>query len=121
VKVRTPDAQLPAGREGEIEIRYFAKLEARAEITSWPAAAALERFHILEESVGRERFEYQGAGLHVALVRVFRLEPAWRFADKPAFGGCRSWVELPDCPAETQFEPVLGDEQFTTIAGNFPS
>jgi hypothetical protein len=63
VKVRTPDAQLPTGREGEIEIRYFAKLEARAEITSWPAAAALERFHILEESVVRERFEYQGAGL----------------------------------------------------------
>ena len=29
VKVRTPDAQIPAAREGEIEIRYFAKLEAR--------------------------------------------------------------------------------------------
>jgi hypothetical protein len=121
VKVRTPDAQLPAGREGEIEIRYFAKLEARAEITSWPAAAALEPLHILEESVVRERFEYRGAGLHVALVRVFHLEPGWKLADKPAYGGCRSWVNLPDCPPETRFEPVLSDQQFKQIAEEFPS
>ena len=108
-KVRTPGAEIPAAREGEIEIRYFAKLEAQQEITSWPMAAALEPFHILQESVVRERFEYKGAGLHVALVRVFRLEPAWTLPDLPAYGGCRSWVNLPDCPAETRFEPVLSD------------
>src|SRR5881394_3610475 len=110
VKVRTPDAQIPAAREREIAIRYFAKLEARVEITSWSAAAALEPFHILEESVVRERFEYRGAGLHVALVRVFRLEPGWRLEDKPAYGGCRSWVELPECSARTVLQPVLTDD-----------
>src|SRR3954469_668287 len=119
VKVRTPDARIPAACEGEIEIRYFAKLEARAEITSWPAAAALEPFHILEESVVRERFEYRGAGLHVALVRVFRLKPAWVFPDRPAYGGCRSWVSLPECPTGTRFDPVLTDEKHKTIAKNF--
>jgi hypothetical protein len=103
VKVRTPEAQIPEPREGEIEIRYFAKLKARTEIRSWPTAAALEPFHILEESVVRERFEYKGAGLHVALVRVFRLEPSWKLADKPAYGGCRSWVALPACPLGNRY------------------
>lgn len=112
VKVRTPDAQIPAPREGEIEIRYFAKLEAQKEITAWTEAAALEGLHILAESVVRERFEYKGAGLHVALVRVFRLEPAWVFPDKPGYGGCRSWVNLPELPAGTRFEPVLSDQRY---------
>ena len=121
VKVRTADAEIPAAREGEIEIRYFAKLEARKEITSWLTAAELEPFHILEESVVRERFEYKGAGLHVALVRVFRLEPAWLLADKPAYGGCRSWVNLPACPAGMRLEPVLGEQDFNEVAEKFLS
>jgi hypothetical protein len=119
VKVRTADAQIPVAREGEIQIRYVAKLEARKEITSWPTAAALEPFHILEESVVRERFDYKGAGLHVALVRVFRLEPSWLLADKPAYGGCRSWLNLPECPAGTRFDSVLSDEQHHTVAERF--
>jgi hypothetical protein len=114
-KVRTPEARIPAVREGEIEIRHFAKLEAQREITSWPMASALEPFHILQESVVRERFDYKGAGLHMALVRVFRLEPIWRLADNPAYGGCRSWVELPECPAGTRFEPVLSDQAYAKI------
>jgi hypothetical protein len=118
-KVRTPEARTPAAREGEIEIRYFAKLEAQREITSWPMAAALEPFHILQESVVRERFEYKGAGLDVALVRVFRLEPGWTLEDKSAYGGCRSWVELPDCPAGTKFEPVRSDQAHADVAERF--
>src|SRR3977135_4142910 len=88
VKVRTPGAEIPAAAKGEIHVRYFAKLEAQKEITSWPMAAALESFHILQESVVRERFDYKGAGLHAALVRVFRLEPGWSLAATPAYGGC---------------------------------
>jgi hypothetical protein len=111
VKVRTPGAEIPEARVGEIEVQYFAKLEAQTEITSWEMAAALEPFHVLQESVVRERFEYKKAGLQVALVRVFRLEPTWILGDKPAYGGCRSWVNLPDCPAATVFQPVLTDEE----------
>jgi hypothetical protein len=121
VKVRTPGAEIPVARQGKIEIRYFAKLEAQKEITSWPMVAALEPFHILQESVVWERFEYKGAGLHVALVRVFRLEPSWVVADKPAYGGCRSWVNLPECPAEMRLEPVLSDEEHAKIADEFLS
>ncbi|HZE13114.1 MAG TPA: DUF1802 family protein, partial [Chthoniobacterales bacterium] len=44
VKVRTPESQLPAESAGEIEIRYFAKLEREKKITEWPEAAALAPF-----------------------------------------------------------------------------
>jgi hypothetical protein len=111
VKVRTPEAQIPIAREGEIELRYFAKLEAQKKITNWSQALGLAPLHILDKSIVRERFEYKGAGLHVALVRVFRVQPAWVFADNPVYGGCRSWVKLPDYPATMQFQPVLSDEQ----------
>jgi hypothetical protein len=121
VKVRTPGAEIPAAVEGEVHIRYFAKVEALKEVTSWPQAAALEPFHILEESVVRERFEYKGAGLHVALVRVFRLSPAWILPDAPAYGGCRSWVPLPECPSETRVGPVVTDQQHSEWAEEFRS
>lgn len=119
VKVRTPDAEMPVQRVGEVEIRYFARLEAQKEITDWAQAAALAGLHVLAESVVRERFEYKGAGLHVALVRMFRLKPAWTFPDVPAYGGCRSWVNLPELPASTEFEPVLSDARHAEIAEKF--
>ena len=121
VKVRTRAAELPAPRDGEIEIRYCARLEAQKEIDSWPQAAALEPLHILDESVVRERFEYKGAGLQVALVRVFRLDPFWIFPDAAAYGGCRSWVTLPDCPAATRFEPVLSEREHEARLATFRS
>jgi hypothetical protein len=83
VKVRGKDAELPKARKGEIEIRFFAKVITATRITSWETTvAALEPLHILQPSVVRERFAYDKApGLHVALVRVFRLTPRWVFPD----------------------------------------
>jgi hypothetical protein len=118
-KVRSDGAEIPKTREGVIEIRYFAKLEEQKEITSWPVAAALEPFHILQESVVRERFDYKQAGLHVALVRVFRLPQPWVFPDAPAFGGCRSWVKLPEFPAGIGLEPVLMDREHEEVVERF--
>ena len=63
---------------------------------------ALAPFHILQESVVRERFEDErAAGIHVAFVRVFRIEPEWILPNEKSYGGCRSWVQLPDAPANT--------------------
>jgi hypothetical protein len=119
VKVRTTGVDIPAVVAGEVSIRYFAKVAALKEVTSWPAAAALEPFHILEESVVRERFEHRDAGLRIAFVRVFRLEPVWTFRNRPVYGGCRSWVTLPEPPATTRFESVLSDEEYAERARRF--
>lgn len=107
--VRTGAKELPQPRDGEIEIRYFAKMDDAKFVTSWDEAAALEPLHILHEDVVRERFGYgPAAGLHVAYVRTFRLQRPWIIPDSPSYGGCRSWVELPDPPADLAFEPVAG-------------
>ena len=76
-------------------------------MTEWEEVRALEPLHILKESVVRERFGYDEApGVHVAFVEVFQLDPVWRFADSKAYGGCRSWVDLPTPPAGLQLQPV---------------
>ena len=56
---------------------FSRELELSSVVTSWETAAALAPFHILREEVVRERFDYDAcAGIHVAFVRVFRLQPA---------------------------------------------
>ncbi len=111
-KVRTSGAQLPKQQEGQVEIRYFAKLETSRVVTSWEAAAALEPWHILQAEVVRERFAYDDApGIHVAFVRVFRLQPNWTLPDERRFGGCRSWLDLPPAPQSGDLQPVLAEAE----------
>jgi len=110
-KVRTI-IEFPAQVLDKIEINFFAKIELTCVIKSWEIAQALEPFHVLRPEVVRERFEYDRApGLHVAFVRVFRVEPSWIFANAKSYGGCRSWIKLPKPPAALRFEPVLGDTE----------
>ena len=115
-KVRGDGRELPQAREGEIEIQFAATVELTATITSLDAVIALEGFHILQPEVVRERFAYDDApGIHVAFVRVFRLQRPWTFPDARQYGGCRSWVQLPELPDDCAArEPVLSDSEHST-------
>jgi len=105
------NAAIPDGEE-LIEIRYAAKLDLTQAITSWEKAEALAPLHILRPEVVRQRFDYDDApGLQVALVRMFRIEPALSFPNEPKYGGCRSWVRLPELPNDLKFEVVLTDDE----------
>ena len=106
-RVRRPEGG-PAPREpNEIEIRYFVWVKETELLTDWEKVRALEPLHILREEVVRERFDYEKTpGVHVAFVEVFRLDPVWRFPNARVYGGCRSWVELPEPPAGLQLRPV---------------
>jgi hypothetical protein len=107
-RTRLLDADLPEPHPGEIEIRFLAKVEETRVLTDWEEVRALEPRHILRESVVRERFDFDRApGVHVAFVRVFKLDPVWRFPNNKSYGGCRSWVALPERPAQLQLHPVL--------------
>lgn len=104
------DAVVPKPLPNEIEIRFWARIEETRAVTDWATARALAPLHVLQESVVRERFEHDDApGVQVALVRVFRLEKPWRFPDLLRYGGCRSWVDLPDPAAGLELEPVLDE------------
>ena len=118
--MRVGRAELPPAVAGEIEIRFFAKVEAAFTVTSWETAAALQPFHILHSDVVRERFDYDEApGLHVAFLRAFRLAEPWRFPDQRQFGGCRSWLRLPEPPVEARLEPVLNDTEHAAHLAEF--
>ena len=119
-RTRLPESTLPEQLPNEIEIRFFAKIEETRVLEVWETVRALAPLHILQESVVRERFDYDDApGVQVAFVRVFRLEPAWRFADAPRYGGCRSWVDLPEPPAGLQMQPVLTEEEHVQRRAQF--
>ncbi len=111
-KTRLADAQIPAQRAGEIEIRFFARMEFATVVTDWETAVALEPFHILTREVVRERFDYDEApGIHLAFVRIFRLEPSWILPDEKRYGGCRSWVDLPRLADGAKRNAVLGEAE----------
>jgi hypothetical protein len=113
-QTRLVDAAIPSLSPNEIEIRFYAEVEKTRIITDWEAVRALAPLHILRERLVRERFDYDGnPGVHVAFVRVFRLDPVWRFPDAKAYGGCRSWVQLPDPPPGLKFHPVSTAAEIT--------
>lgn len=111
-KTVLPEATaLPEELDGEIEIRYAATLEWSRLVEDVERLHSLREFHILNESVVQERFHYDDReGIHVALVRVFRLDPPRRIANEKKFGGCRSWIELPDL-ADCTLVSVISDEE----------
>jgi hypothetical protein len=119
-KVRQTEIAFPEPDPEVINIRFFAKLESAHVISSWKIAEALEPLHILQPGVVRERFEYDEApGLHVAFVRMARLRPAWTIANEKEYGGCRSWVNLPELPADVHLDPILSDDEHVARRNEF--
>ncbi len=103
-----------------VDIRYFAKLHQVWRLTDWDKVSALEPLHVWKDEVIRERFAWnEESCLHVALVRVFKLPQVWTFPYVPGYGGCRSWVKLPEAgkALEETLTPVMSDAAWGEVAG----
>ena len=107
----TPEVVAAMATPEVIEIRHAARLEWHQNITDWDVAARLAPFHVWNEEVIRERFGYGDVtGLSIAFCRIYQLPEPWRLEQRPAFGGCRSWLDLPE--RETgDLTPVLSDDE----------
>ena len=90
----------------------------------------LAPFHLWEEREIAKRFQQDGKHMvSLAFVRVLQLSEPFVFPDAPRYGGCRSWVELPDIPLAITLQPVLDDvthraraaELEAALAGAFPA
>ena len=93
-------------------VTLFLEVEFSRWVEDLDWLADLEQFHILKSSVLRERFCYEDRkGLYVAFVRAYRLSPAWKFAFQRSYGGCRSWVQLPEPRQDLQITPILGSAE----------
>lgn len=103
-------------------ITHHAETLFAVTLTDWAQVEALQPYHIYTEETLRERFDWEGKGMasgsiHLALVRVSALNPPLELSYETRFGGCRSWVEVPDDdPARLEnAENVLGQDIFATL------
>lgn len=110
-KTRLPaGTPLPPETPGRVRIACHCEVVTAGLLTDWASVQNLADMHILDTETVRERFDYGPTpALHAALVRARRLVPPWDLDDHPSFGGCRSWVDLPD-GAPDPGPPVLPDE-----------
>lgn len=110
---------VPRDEEREnVNIRHFAILHGVWRLTDWDKVAALAPFHVWKEEVVRERFAWnEESCLHIALVRVSVLPNAWTFPYERAYGGCRSWVKLPEGGAglENSTTPAMDDAAWKVV------
>jgi hypothetical protein len=87
----------PEEERQSVEIGGYATLEQVWKVTDWDRVAALAPLHVWNEDIVKERFVYDDEScLHVALVRAHRFSPPWKFPYQKSYGGCRSWVNLPE-------------------------
>ncbi len=112
------DTRSPEER-GEVEVRFFCEVVEKAVVQDWGVLEALAPYHGWTEDIVRERFEWGGETpeIHAALVRVSALKKPWVFPFEKKYGGCRSWLEIPE-PGEQCLpaEPVVGDPEFGELA-----
>jgi hypothetical protein len=111
-KLRLPaDTPLPAPRrDGQHEIRLAAYVEWTHDLTDWEKVRTLAPFHIWEETEIEKRFRQDETPMvSLAFVRIFALGEPHLFPDSSRYGGCRSWVELPDVAAHIAQTPVLDE------------
>jgi hypothetical protein len=114
---------MPEWQPGDlIRITHNAEAAWAITLTDWEKVAALAPLHIYSEQTVRDRFDWEGKGMasgsiHLALVRVRELSTPWEFAYEPKYGGCRSWVNLPEPPAGwmESARPVLDDSTFAAL------
>ena len=112
-KLKLPaDTPLPVLREGQHVIRWRVTVEWTRDLTDWEQVRRLDAFHGWTDSVIRERFLYDGReSVSLAFLRVYRLSEPLVFEDAPKYGGCRSWVNLPELPEGLSFEAVLSEQE----------
>jgi len=111
-QVRGATALPAAPADGCIRFPAFATVEFTLWADDLRKLEPLEPFHRLQPEVLEQRFAYDDVrGLHVAMVRIYAVEPALEISDRPGFGGCRSWVRLPDLIESPTFRPVLSDTE----------
>jgi hypothetical protein len=114
-KLKLPsDTPLPAQREdGQHQVDFRARVEWTREVADWTTVQSLAPFHLWQESELLKRFHYEKdkgrEGLSIAFIRVSKLSKPFVFPDSPKYGGCRSWIQLPDLSGEVTSELVLDD------------
>jgi hypothetical protein len=120
---------MPEWQPGDlIRMTHYAEASWAITLTDWGKVTALDPYHIYSEQTVRDRFEWEGKGMasgsiHLALVRVYALAMPWIFSYEAKYGGCRSWIHLPEPPQgwRKTAKPVLSSEKFHGVEASLIS
>src|SRR6185436_20085199 len=90
------------------------RLEYVAEVVDWAQLESLDRArrlagqHIWREEVIAERFDWgKVKNIHALAVRILRLPQRIELPMLPAYGGCKSWIEVDQDISTEGAMPVL--------------
>jgi len=98
---------------GTLRIEGFARVAAWRRLESLAAARQLRAQHIWRDEVIDERFDWgREKEIHALAVRVFRLDAPVELPMRPAYGGCKSWIELEQEVGTEGARPALEQAAF---------
>ena len=106
-----------APRDRTVTLRHYAVVEEVVKVTSVEPLQALAPEHILSWPAVEGRFWYRNRpGLHVLLLRAYRLPRPLALPNLPAYDGCVSWVDLAEALPTAGCAPVLDEAEFARKA-----
>ena len=95
-----------------LRLEYFCRVMSWRKIESLAEAQRLEGQHVWKPEVIAERFEWgRSKAIFALAVRTYRLDRI-DLPMSPAYGGCKSWIELEQDIDISAAQPVLSDAEF---------
>lgn len=107
------DILFPTLSPDRVRLGCFGVVTDGWKLGSFSAVQRLRGLHCWREEVIEQRFEWgREQAIFALALRVFRLPEPVELPVLPAYGGCKSWIELePEIPVEGAV-PVLDDSAF---------
>ena len=103
-----------------VRLEYFARVAASRRLECLSDAESLRGQHCWRDEVIADRFEWgRSENIFAIGLRVHRLPLRIELPMTPAYGGCRSWIELEKDVPLTGSQPVLDSVQFDQKLARF--
>jgi hypothetical protein len=103
-----------------LRLEGFARVIAWRRLESPATACQLRGQHIWRDEVIAERFDWgRGKEIHALAVRVYCLDAPVELPMRPAYAGCKSWIELDEEVGITGARPALAEAAFAAKLEQF--
>ncbi len=95
-----------------VEIQAWVEVTHAYQVSEAAAIEALLPFHIWTETFVTDRLKWQPRSpVSLLLLRVYQLEQPVQIPYSAEYGGCKSWIELPDLDANAA-RPVFAEADY---------
>ncbi|EEF57217.1 DUF1802 family protein [Pedosphaera parvula] len=103
-----------------LRLEYFVRVVSAERLDSLERAHALREQHVWRDEVVAERFDWgRDKTIYAMAVRVFCLPVVVELPMLPAYGGCKSWIQVDQEIATEGSQPVLNDAAFEVMHRKF--